>query len=120
VLVPVIVQRRTLRFELPAMTAAALALLFLSLNGMLGRAEGVPLVAGGAAYTLALLRISRRDSPNAAGEEVAAHPQGGDRPLRAALSLLAGMAVIVLGAELLVEGAVSSAESLGVSGAVRA
>jgi cation:H+ antiporter len=125
-LVPVAFERRTLRFDLPAMTAAALALLLLSLNGMLGRAEGLLLLVGGAAYTWALLRISRRDSPatdsetpaGAAGGESTVLAQAEHRPLRDTGSLLAGMALIVLGAELLVEGAVSSAESLGVSEAV--
>jgi len=125
-LVPVVFQRRTLRFDLPAMTAAALALYLLSLDGTLVRAEGFLLLVGGAAYTWALLRINRRDSPDmasdtpvdAAGGEVAALAQGGHRPLRDTGALLAGMLLIVLGAELLVEGAVSGAESLGVSEAV--
>jgi cation:H+ antiporter len=125
-LVPVVFQRRTLRFELPAMTAAALALYLLSLDGMLGRAEGVVLLVGGAAYTWALLSINRRDSADtasdtpvdAAGGEVALLAQGGHRPLRDTGALLAGLLLIVLGAELLVEGAVSGAESLGVSEAV--
>jgi cation:H+ antiporter len=125
-LVPVVFQRRTLRFELPAMIAAALALYLLSLDGTLVRVEGLLLLVGGAAYTGALLRINRRDSPDmasdtpvdAAGGEVAVLARGGHRPLRDTAALLAGMLLIVLGAELLVEGAVSGAESLGVSEAV--
>jgi cation:H+ antiporter len=50
-LVPVDLQRRTLRFDLPAMTAAALAMYLLSLEGTLGRADGLLLLAGGVAYT---------------------------------------------------------------------
>src|SRR5262245_20626220 len=60
-LVPVVFQRRTLTFELPAMTAAALALYLLSLDGTLGRADGLLLLVAGVAYTLVLLRISRRE-----------------------------------------------------------
>jgi cation:H+ antiporter len=125
-LVPLVFQRRTLRFELPAMTAAALALYLLSLDGTLVPAEGLLLLVGGAAYTWALLRINRRDSPDMASDtpvdavrgDVAVLAQGGHRPLRDTGALLAGMLLIVLGAELLVEGAVSGAESLGVSEAV--
>src|SRR5215510_13736709 len=40
VLAPVMFLRRTLRFDLPAMTVAALALFLLSLDGMLARADG--------------------------------------------------------------------------------
>jgi cation:H+ antiporter len=125
-LVPVVFQRRTLRFELPALTAAALALYLLSLDGTLLRAEGLLLLVGAAAYTWALLRINRHGSPDMAsdmpvdlaGGEVAVLSRGGHRPLRDTGALLAGMLLIVLGAELLVEGAVSGAESLGVSEAV--
>src|SRR5262245_46681362 len=49
-LVPVMFQRRTLRFDLPAMTGAALALYLLALDGRLGRADGLLLLGGGAVY----------------------------------------------------------------------
>jgi cation:H+ antiporter len=111
-LVPVAFQRRTLRFDVPVMTAAALAFYVLSLDGMLGRLDGVLLVAGGAAYTVALVRVSRREPGTAAPEE------RDHRPRRDAVALFAGLLVIVLGAELLVDGAVSGARSLGVSEAV--
>jgi cation:H+ antiporter len=116
-LIPVAFQRQTLVFDLPAMTVAALALLVLSLDGTLTRIDGLLLLAGAVAYTWALLRLSRRD----AASEPASDPvddQSPPRPLRHALALLAGMAVIVLGADLLVEGAVSGAEQLGISEAV--
>jgi cation:H+ antiporter len=73
-----------------------------------------------------LLRISRREtayvnpanaSDTTDGED-AVLAQGGHRPLRDTMALLAGMLMIVLGAELLVEGAVSGARSLNVSEAV--
>jgi cation:H+ antiporter len=116
-LIPVALQRQTLVFDLPAMTVAALALLVLSLDGRLTRVEGLLLLAGAVVYTWALLRMSRRD----ASSEPATEPlddKPAPRPLRHALALLVGMAVIVLGADLLVEGAVSGAEQLGISEAV--
>ena len=93
-LIPVAFQRQTLVFDLPAMTVAALALLVLSLDGTLTRIDGLLLLAGAVAYTWALLRLSRRD----AASEPASDPvddQSPPRPLRHALALLAGMAVIV-------------------------
>jgi cation:H+ antiporter len=116
-LVPIIFQRRTLRFNLPAMVAAALALYLLSLDGTLGRADGFLLLVGGAAYTWALVGISRRD-PADTTSDTPVLAQGDHRPLRDTAALVAGIALIVLGAELLVEGAVQGAQSLGVSGAV--
>ena len=116
-LIPVVFQHQTLVFDLPAMTVAALALLLLSLDGTLTRVDGLLLLAGAVAYTWALLRLSRRDAaeePATAGVDDKPPP----RPLRHAIALLVGMGVIVLGADLLVEGAVSGAEQLGISEAV--
>jgi cation:H+ antiporter len=125
-LVPVVFQRRTLRFDLPAMTAAAVALYVLSLDGTLRRPDGLLLLTGAAAYTWALLRISRRETADLSSDmtveatdgESAVSTKGGHRPLRDTVALLAGLLLIVLGAEGLVEGAVSVAQSLGVSEAV--
>ncbi len=116
-LIPVVFQHQTLVFDLPAMTVAALALLLLSLDGTLTRVDGLLLLAGAVAYTWALLRLSRRDAAEEpATEGVDDEPP--PRPLRHAIALLVGMGVIVLGADLLVEGAVSGAEQLGISEAV--
>src|SRR5262245_3588483 len=121
-LVPVAFQRSTLKFDLPAMTAAAVVLYLLALDGTLSLADGLLLIAGGVAYTLALLRISRRDtvevSADKAGADAAGLMQDSHRPSHDTVRLLVGTLVIVLGAELLVNGAVSTAESLGVSEAV--
>jgi cation:H+ antiporter len=121
-LVPVVFQRRTLRFDLPVMTVAALAVYVLSLDGSLRRADGLLLLLGGVAYTWALLRINRGENADmtvGAADGEAAELAGRDhRPRRNTLALLAGLLLVVLGAELLVEGAVSGAQSLGVSEAV--
>jgi cation:H+ antiporter len=114
-LVPVLFQRQTLTFDLPAVSAAALVLYLLALDGDLGRLDGLLLLALGAVYTLLLLRMGRRD---AADETVAPAASGDPRPLRSSVQLVVGLVVIVVGAELLVDGAVSGAEALGVSEAV--
>src|SRR6185312_9271677 len=49
-LVPVVFDRATLRYDLPAMAAAALALYLLSASGTLSRLEGVGLLLAGLAY----------------------------------------------------------------------
>ena len=125
-LVPVVFQRRTLRFDLPAMTGAALALYVLSLDGTLKRPDGLLLLVGAVAYTWALLRIGRRDTADMTMDatvqrtdgESAVLGKGGHRPLRDTVALLAGLLLLVLGAEGLVEGAVSVAQAVGVSEAV--
>ena len=80
-LVPIALDRATLRFDLPAMTGAALLLVLLSVDGTLSRVDGAVLLLAGLGYTVGLL-------------------------------------VTVLGAELLVDGAVAVAQTLGVSDAV--
>src|SRR5262245_51086116 len=120
-LVPIVLDRATLRYDLPAMTAAALLLYLLSIDGTLTRPDGIVMLLGALAYTAGLVRLSRREAAGAT-EDPADDDAGADtdrqRPLRRVLLLLVAIVVVVIGAELLVNGAVSIAESLGVSDAI--
>jgi cation:H+ antiporter len=120
VLVPIAFDRATLRFDLPAMTAAALLLYLLSIDGALTRLDGIVLLLAGVAYTFGLVVISRREAAGGVegGAADVAATADRHRPLRQVLLLLVAVGVVVIGAELLVDGAVSSARSLGVSDAV--
>lgn len=122
-LLPIALDRATLRFDLPAMVAAALALYVLSVDGLLTRLDGLVLLVGGVAYTAGLVQISRReaaevaelaDDPAAAG----AGPGDRPRPLRHVLAMIVAIVVVVIGAQLLVDGAVSIARTLGVTDAI--
>src|SRR5262245_17723122 len=62
-LVPILLVRATLRFDLPAMAAAALLLYVLSLDGAPTTMDGVVLLLGGVAYTAGLVQLSRRTAP---------------------------------------------------------
>src|SRR5262249_61762566 len=75
VLVPIAFDRATLRFDLPAMTAAALLLYLLSIDGALTRLDGVILLLGGMAYTGGLVQVSRREAAEVA-ESPAANVAG--------------------------------------------
>jgi cation:H+ antiporter len=120
VLAPIALDRATLRFDLPAMTAAALLLYLLSIDGALTRPDGVILLLGGVAYTAGLVQVSRRETadPDDGPAAIVAGAADRRRPLRHVLLLLVALVVVVVGAELLVEGAVSSARTLGVSDAI--
>jgi cation:H+ antiporter len=119
-LMPLALDRATLRFDLPAMTTAALLLYLLSMDGMLTRLDGVILLLGGLAYTGGLVRASRREAADAPEGPAAAvgEAAGRQRPVRHVLVLLVALVVVVIGAQLLVDGAVSSARELGVSDAI--
>jgi cation:H+ antiporter len=114
-LVPIALERTTLRFDLPVMTGVALLLVVvLSIDGTLSRLDGAVLLLAAIAYTVGLWRMSRR-GPADLGETPPVASRG---PLVLTLLLVVGLAVIVLGAELLVDGAVSAAHALGVSESV--
>ncbi|QNG20558.1 calcium/sodium antiporter [Rhodococcus triatomae] len=109
---------QTLRLDLPVMTAAALLLWVMSLDGVLTALEGALLVAAGLVYTVVVVRASRRESA-AVREEYALEYRPERRRVALDLGLLlAGLVVIVLGAELLVDGAVDIARALDVSDVV--
>jgi cation:H+ antiporter len=111
---PVDFERRTLRFDLPVMTGAAVLLLVLGVDGSLSTADGVWLCGYGGLYLAALaiesIRKSQADRPPR---------QSDSRRFGTRLAMLVtGLVVIVLGSELLVEGAVDIARDIGVSDAV--
>jgi cation:H+ antiporter len=115
---PVTFERRTLRFDLPAMVVAALALYVLAFDGILGRLDGILLLLGGVAYTGWILYMGRRDPQPGAATRPQATPARTPSVVRLVLGLVIGIVAIVAGAELLVDGAVRGAHSLGVSEAV--
>jgi cation:H+ antiporter len=117
-LVPVAFERRTLRFDLPAMVVAALAFYALARDGVLARTDGVVLVLGGVAYTAGVLLVGRRDPAPITPDPTRAAPERESGILRLVVQLVVGLVAIVVGAELLVDGAVDIAQALGVSEAV--
>lgn len=128
---PLPMRMTSIRLNAPMMAAAALALIVMAWDGVLGRAEGFVLLAGAVAYTVALIRLSRRES--AATQREFAEEYGADALMPASgatvltgklsrgvwygLVLGAGVVVTAIGADLLVAGAVDIARAFGVSDA---
>ncbi|SUZ32403.1 Inner membrane protein YrbG [Roseibaca ekhonensis] len=105
---PIRVTGQTLRRDLGVMIVAALCLLPLFWMGVIPRLAGVALVAGLAAY-LAWAYLAPRGTPE---PDVAVPP----KPVWQALAwLLFGLAALMLGARLLVDGAVNIAQAFGLS-----
>jgi cation:H+ antiporter len=118
-LLPLALELRTLRFELPVMAAAAVLLLLLALDGVLSRFDGAVLTVGAATYTVAVVTQARRESRVGTAEFTAAYPR--PHANRTALHIgmtLAGIAIIVIGAERLVDAAVGMAREFNVSDAL--
>lgn len=120
---PLPIRLMSVRLDVPVMIASALALIAMASDGRLGPAEGALMLLGAALYTLALVHLARRENSAMQQEFTqefgrAALRTGGWHPgAWLAVLLLAGIAITVLGAELLVAGAVRIAKAHGVSDA---
>lgn len=111
---PVLFSSRTLRFDLPVMVAATLLFFVLARDGTLGPADGALLLTAAMAYTVLIFRTSRREDVTAEADTGGA----GGGPVVQLLVLVASIGLIVVGAELLVDGAVQGARAFEVDEAV--
>lgn len=122
---PLKLQTLSIRLDVPVMMAAAIVLFIMSLDGTLTRTEGILLLLGGIAYVFALIHFSRKASP---GQKKEYAEEFGKNTIKGKISvgriilysliLLGGIALAIIGAEWLVDGAVDIAESMGVSDAI--
>lgn len=119
VITPLAVHVRLVRREIPLMIGSAVLLLLLGLDGDIGRWDGILLLAGAVGYAAWTVRASRREERDARTVEGRAPDREtgtDDRKaiLLSAVFVLAGLGLLVLGAEWLVDAAVEGARSLGI------
>jgi cation:H+ antiporter len=120
---PLVVNIQLVRQEVPIMIGASLLLLVLSLDGRLGTFDAALLFGLLLAYTIFLVRQSRRETQAARDEFAAEVKPAADgawdarSPVQLAL-IVVGLGLLVLGSDWLVSSAVSIAKSLGVSDVV--
>lgn len=117
---PLVVAPQLIRQEVPIMLGASLLLFLLALDGGISRADGALLFALVIAYTVFLIRQSRRETratqDEYAQEFGARATATWDRHWGVQVALiLAGLALLVLGANWLVDAAVAFARMLGLS-----
>ncbi|QOY95426.1 calcium/sodium antiporter [Massilia sp. UMI-21] len=115
---PLLVARQLVRQEVPVMIGISLLLLALAADGHIGRADGVLMVGLLVAYLVFLIRQSRRQPADGAGpaDDLPAPAAGwAGHPAVQLLLVGAGLGLLVLGANWLVEAAVSFAKAFGVS-----
>jgi cation:H+ antiporter len=116
VITPLTVNPQIIRQEVPIAVAAAALVLVFALDGALSRLDGALLVAGMIGYTAYAIVQSRREE--AAGPAEPAGERGAGRAprswLRNGLALAAGLVLLTLGSQWLVNGAVAAAQLLGV------
>ena len=115
---PMTVHRRLLRWEIPVLAAATLAMLLLAANGRLGHIEGAVMFLGLAAFIVVSPRLWPETAATAGADAAEAsralEQDGTARVLEGGLLLL-GLAGLTLGADTAVRGAVNLAEQAGIS-----
>lgn len=116
---PLVVAHQLVRLDVPLLVGASILTLVLSLDGSIGRGDGLLLFALIIAYTVFLVRQSRREEKSVREEYEEAYA-GDERtrtsgwPLNVGLAVV-GLVLLVIGASWLVDAAVETAEALGVS-----
>src|SRR5690606_20594701 len=115
-LAPLVVARQLIRLDVPVMVAAGALTLMLAWDGRISREDGCMLLAGMLLYVLFLLMAGKRQQRLALNakpppERAPARPASGW--LRLILLILLGLGLLVIGSQLLLEGAVSLARALG-------
>lgn len=117
-IVPLLVHEQIIRQEVPIMLGASVLMVVMALDGTIGRGEAALLFVLVIAYTVFLVRQSRRASKALTDEYAAEMPSaaGWDRHWAVQVLLLViGLAALVQGADWLVDSAVVFARAFGVS-----
>ena len=113
---PVTIQAQVVRREIPILIGASLLLWLMLMGGVLGRFEGVLLLAGLLVYLIYSYLSARREKNEAVKAEFAeAVPRPARRAWVDSALVVCGLVALALGANLFVDGAVVVAERFGVS-----
>jgi cation:H+ antiporter len=121
IIIPLVVHRQLVRLDIPVMVGVSLLMWALSLDGRLGRIDGIVLALLVVGYVIYLIRRSRREEAAVREEyekEYGSPVEG--RPPAAMIFkmlglLVVGIAGLVLGSKWLVDSAVFIAREFGIS-----
>ncbi|WP_310604555.1 calcium/sodium antiporter [Anaerosporobacter sp.] len=112
IILPLTIQKSTLRFELPYVIITTLVLLLLGLDGTLSFVDGVILWVMFIIFFIYLIKLSK--SGQAQADEVAEASEKDKMPILLLLTVL-GMAAIIIGSNITVDSATKLAEIFGMS-----
>ena len=118
VITPLLVAQQLVRRDVPIMIAVSGVVLLLSLDGAISRVDGAILFVALVVYTVWIVRVSRRETKAVEAEYEAEYGTEEARRTPVLLSLgfvLGGLALLVLGSNWLVTGAVAFAQWMGIS-----
>jgi cation:H+ antiporter len=113
---PIKLESATLRREMPALLAVTLLTVSLFLDTFLSRIDGIVMLTGLVIVMVWLARLGMRSAANdPIAQDYDAEIPTGVSMLMASIWLLVGLGTLLIGAELLVDGAIGIAKILGVS-----
>jgi cation:H+ antiporter len=118
VIVPLLVAQQLVRFDVPVMIGVSVLLFLLGLDGNIGRLDGVVLFSGVVAYTIFLIRQSRKESSaevKAEYEDEYGGGKGSGSLVKNLGLVILGFGGLMVGSNWLVESAVTIARAFGVS-----
>lgn len=113
VILPLTVQSRILRLDIPVMIGVSALFMLLTLNNRIGPIEGIGLLLGLFAFTALNFFLGRREKQQP-GETVLASVSRVTPLWRSVIYILVGLIVLVAGARFFVDGAVWLAEWVGI------
>ncbi len=119
VIAPIAVEAKAFKRDAPALAMATLLIIGVSMTGTIGRVSGLIFLVALAAY-IALAYFTERETPGEPEkqrheDEAAELPAGPKSPLLDIVLVVAGLALLMIGAKFLVGGAINVASALGVS-----
>lgn len=113
-ILPLTVSAQLVRLDVPVMIGASAAAWLVAADGTIGRCEGLLLLGAFLVYTAGLIRLGRSQGSSPAGPGPNREPAPAKgRVVLPVLLVLAGLALLVLGARWLVQGAADLARLLG-------
>jgi cation:H+ antiporter len=115
---PLMIHVSLIKREIPIMIGISVIMVLMALDGQISRVDGLILAVGYGAFTVLLYRFSTPSKSDAEYEEEVEAVEGNPKQIgrgREAMRLITGLALLVLGAQAMVYGAVNIARNLGVS-----
>ena len=115
---PLAIKAILLRREIPIMILVTVFTYLLTLDGELGRADGIVLLFSYACFNLLFYLLAKQEQDKGRGDtpdEDGSEEARGITRKREVAYLIAGVVALALGSRLMVDGAVSLARSIGVS-----
>jgi cation:H+ antiporter len=109
--VPLLIKRQLVRFDIPVMIGLSMLLVVVSLDGLIGALDGVLLLGGLIFHAVLSVVLGRRE----VRAEAAVPASESAQPERKPMPLPRAILFLLLGIALLVTGAVSIATGLGIS-----